>query len=227
MMQNFKKLLVLSVGLTFFSGFSFGANVSVWDLFGEHIAIGLGHSSIATPSLSQVSNILELQREMNNQISYDILRDLDFARTNVERSLVVSNYLSRARQLFRSAQQYLDREELTLSNFDRKIKECEAPITQYNADFSRAVENYNYVSAQRISAQIADLRGCIAENTVLYRERVLYRDMLSSAKTALEKRITYIESQQDKIVSYYDILKPQLLKELYDVSQTLQVNFAS
>ena len=225
-MKIVKKYLFVSLLLSF-SSFSFASNFSVWDLFGEHIAIGLSQKNVVNSPFQQVSNILEMQEEIKNQISYNILRDLDIATTNIARSVVITNYLSHSRQLLQLSQSFLDKEEQLIREYSQMIKDCEKPIEQYNVDFSREVRNFNYTLAQKISTQIASLRVCIAENTVFYRERLLYRDTLVSLKASLEKRVSYLEANQDKIANYYGMLKPQLLKELYDVSQTLQVNFFS
>ncbi|MDR0607966.1 MAG: hypothetical protein LBG52_06605 [Candidatus Peribacteria bacterium] len=48
---------------------------------------------------------------------------------------------------------------------------------------------------------------------------------MHALQAVLQKRVEYVETNQDKIVRYYEILKPQLLKELYAISQTLEENF--
>ena len=94
-----------------------------------------------------------------------------------------------------------------------------------NADFTAAVQSYDFRSARSLAQQIASQRACIAENTVYYTEHLLYRDTTLSLQTTLQKRVEYLTLHKENIIAYYDVLKPQLLKELYDISQTLEVNF--
>jgi hypothetical protein len=111
--------------------------------------------------------------------------------------------------------------------YTAKIQECEAPIAQYNADFSLAVQQGDGILSRKVAQKIAQGRACIAENGVYYREHLWYRDSLVASQTALQKRVAYLMANEEKIIKYYDMLKPQLLQELYEVSRVLEVNYGA
>jgi hypothetical protein len=39
---------------------------------------------------------------------------------------------------------------------------------------------------------------------------------------ALQKKVEYLTENREKIAKYYEILKPDLLKELYDISKVVE-----
>ncbi|MBO7094862.1 hypothetical protein J6V86_01435 [bacterium] len=86
------------------------------------------------------------------------------------------------------------------------------------------MKNFNYDKAESIAKEIAELRACIARNQVYAKAHESY---LSSSKSlnSLQKKIDYLSKNREKIAKYYEILKPDLLKELYDISKTVESNF--
>jgi hypothetical protein len=41
----------------------------------------------------------------------------------------------------------------------------------------------------------------------------------------MQKKANYLSENKYKIAKYYEILKPDLLKELYEISKTVEANF--
>jgi hypothetical protein len=107
------------------------------------------------------------------------------------------------------------------------MQDCETPIKQYNTEYSSAVQSYQYALSQQIAQKIAVLRACIAEQGVYYKVHGGFRDNLTALQTLLQKKIDYLMMHEEKIISYYDMLKPQLLQELYDLSRVLEVNYTT
>jgi hypothetical protein len=173
------------------------------------------------------SDILAVQQGIKNQLSTDVVAELDLANSEPARLLILETYLSRSQHLLTIANSLLERETTAIGEYNNKIKDCETPINQLNTDFTLAIQRYDFVSSQQISATIATKRACIAENTVYYREHIAYRESTLAVQTSLQKRVDYIITNKEKIAQYYTLLKPQLLKELYDISQTLEVNYTS
>ncbi|MDR2541630.1 MAG: hypothetical protein LBD11_07980 [Candidatus Peribacteria bacterium] len=204
---------------------SFANNLSVRNLFGTHIDIGLGVTLSSTNVDQEVANVLALQKVLKNQLSFPLIDQLDVATNETARNVVLVNYLTVSQKLLQTSQTAIESELALAESFQTLGKTCEEPIVGLNKDFTIAVQEYDYDLAHSLSQQIAKLRACVAENVVYYKEHLLYRDGIKSLQIILQKRVDYVESNQDKIVRYYDILKPQLLKELYSISQTLEGNF--
>ena len=112
-----------------------------------------------------------------------------------------------------------------MRQYNAKIQGCTTPLRRQNEDYQLAIKQYQPQRATVLAREIAQNRACIAENTVYYREHLLYHDMMQNSQTKIQKRITYLEAHRERIAQHYEILKPQLLRELYTVSQTLQANF--
>ena len=72
--------------------------------------------------------------------------------------------------------------------------------------------------------EIADLRACVAKNQVYAKAHTSYASISNSADN-LQKRADYLRENREKIAKYYEILKPDLLKELYNISQRINANF--
>jgi hypothetical protein len=65
------------------------------------------------------------------------------------------------------------------------------------------------------------LRACVARNEVYAKAHASYASTSKSLKT-LQKRADYLSQNRVKIAKYYEILKPDLLKELYNISKEVK-----
>jgi hypothetical protein len=208
----------------------FATNLVIRNLLGTHLNIGMDDhrddDKEKSSSPQTFSDILFLQQELKKQNTYDLLGTLDFATTEPARLVILQNYLTASQQLLQESQPFLEQEKVLIEQYSKKIQDCEQPIKQENASFTTAVQRYDFASAQRLSQHIAELRGCIAENTVYYKEHVLYRDTTLPLQTTLQKKIDYLTTNKERIARYYEMLKPQLLQDLYAISRTLEVNYA-
>jgi hypothetical protein len=83
------------------------------------------------------------------------------------------------------------------------------------------VQRFDIVASERVARSIAELRACMAENEVYYKEHLSYREGLSGVQAILQKKVEYLLANEEKIVKYYDMLKPQLLQELYEISKKI------
>ena len=112
-------------------------------------------------------------------------------------------------------------EQSQVDYYNNEAKKCEDPIKSKNSEFSSAVKNYNYSRAESIAKEIAELRACVARNEVYAKAHASYASS-SKSLTTLQKRVEYLSKNREKIAKYYEILKPDLLKELYDISKTVE-----
>jgi hypothetical protein len=117
------------------------------------------------------------------------------------------------------------KEEKEVQFYQNELKNCEINRSYENENFSKAVADRDFERAHQHSLNIAEMRACTAKNTVFWKEHLAYQNFYQGQTKNLEKKCRYIETNQEKIAQYYEIMKPDLLKELYDIAMTLQVNF--
>lgn len=149
---------------------------------------------------------------------------MDNAKSESERLRIIDEYIISLNNTVSNGQNLWNYEQTQVNYYNNEAKKCEEPIKWKNSEFAEAVKNYNYDKAESISKEIAELRACIARNEVYAKAHASYA---SSSKSlgSLQKRAEYLSKNREKIAKYYEILKPDLLKELYDISKTVESNF--
>lgn len=222
-MNNFKSALLLLVPwILLFWSFSYAANPFVRNLLWTQIEIGLDQRSSAWNFKDwRAGNSLALLQETSNQNKFDLVSELDKAKTEQERLKIIDQYIYSMNNTILNGQNLWDYEQSQVDYYNNEAKKCEDPIKSKNSEFSNAVKNYDYEKAERISKEIAELRACVARNQVYSKAHASYASSSKSLKT-LQKKVDYLSENREKIAKYYEILKPDLLKELYDISKEVK-----
>lgn len=158
---------------------------------------------------------------MINQNQFDLVSELDKAKTEQERLRIIDQYIASLKNSIANGKSLGNYEQSQVDYYNNEAKKCEAPIKWKNSEFSNAVKSYNYDKAETIAKEIAELRACIARNEVYAKAHASYASSSKSLNT-LQKRVDYLSKNREKIAKYYEILKPDLLKELYDISKTVE-----
>lgn len=169
----------------------------------------------------RAGNSLVLQQEVVNQNNFDLVSELDKAKTEQERLKIIDQYIASLKNTIANWKNLWNYEQTQVEYYKEEAKKCEAPIKSKNSEFSDAVKNYNYDRAEAISKEIAELRACVARNEVYAKAHASYASSSKSLNN-LQKRVDYLYKNREKIAKYYEILKPDLLKELYDISKTVE-----
>lgn len=217
-------LLIFLFWLVFCWSFSFAWSSLVWNLLWTQLEIWLNQRSNINLIEWDVSNALSVQQQVVNWNQYDLVWALDKAKTEQERLNILDQYiasLSSSVSNWTSLQNY---ENSQVDFYKNEVKRCEAPIKSKNSEFSNAVKSYNYEKAESISKEIAEMRACAARNEVYVKAHASYASAAKSL-SSLQKRVDYLSKNKQKIAKYYEILKPDLLKELYDISKVVDENF--
>ena len=225
-MKTIKLLWIFIFLIWFLFGFSESKNLFVWNLLGTQIEIWLGQRS-NVPSyweLWEWGNALTVYQENKYWYKYDLIGELDKASTEDERIQILDQYISYLSNTISNSSQMYNYEKWEVENYKKLAKDCEAPIKQKNKDFAAAINNYDYEKAESISEEIAELRACIAKNEVYAKAHSAYASSIWSTKV-MQKKADYLSENKNKIAKYYEILKPELLKELYEISKTVEANF--
>ena len=222
-MNIFKSTLLLIIPwILLFWNFSLAGNLFVRNLFWTQLEIWLDQRSNVWEYRDwRAGNSLLLQQEVGNQTRFDLIWQLDKAKTEQERLMIINQYIVSLNNTVSNGQNLWNYEQSQVDYYNNEAKKCQNPIKSKNSEFSAAVKSYNYEKAERISKEIAELRACVARNEVYAKAHASYASSSKSLKT-LKKRAEYLSKNKEKIAKYYEILKPDLLKELYDISKTVE-----
>ena len=226
-MNNLKIwIFVIVVWLVTLSQHWLAGNLFVWDLLWTQIEIGL--NSRITPSFlwreGDFSNSLGVQSNNMYRKNFDLIGRLDQATSENDRLRVIDEYIEGLSDSIENSAIVYEQESLKIEMYKKNAKECESQIKWKNAEFSKAVENYDFNKSELLVEEIADLRACVAKNQVYAKAHTSYASISNSADN-LQKRADYLRENREKIAKYYEILKPDLLKELYNISQRINANF--
>ena len=216
-------LLLITPWILLYWNFSFSAwNTLVRNILWTQLEIWLNQrSNIWEFRDWRAGNSLVLQQEVWNQNKFDLISELDKAKTEQERLKIIDQYIISLNNTISNGRNLWNYEQSQVDYYNNEAKKCETPIKAKNSEFSEAVKNYNYEKAESISKEIAELRACVARNEVYAKAHASYASSSKSLNT-LQKRVDYLSKNREKIAKYYEILKPDLLKELYDISKTVE-----
>ena len=223
-MKIFKPIfLVIIIWLLSFWGFSNATNVPlVRNVLWTQLEIWLNQrSNIWEFRDWRAGNSLILQKEVISQNQFDLISELDKTKTEQERLKIIDQYIASLNNTISNWKNLGNYEQSQVNYYNNEAKKCESPIKSKNSEFSNAVKNYNYDKAEKIAEEIAELRACVARNEVYAKAHASYASTSKSLNT-LQKRVEYLSKNREKIAKYYEILKPDLLKELYDISKTVE-----
>lgn len=225
-MKNRKSVLCLFISIIFvISNFSFAGNPFVRNLLWTQLEIWLNQRlNIGEFRNWWDWNALSIQQEVAYRNQYNLISELDKSSTEQERLIIIDQYISSLSNAVSDGSDLYSYEQSQITYFENAAKECESSIKPKNSEFSDAVKSYNYEKAESISNEIAELRACVAKNEVYAKAHASYA---SAAEWlwSLQKKAEYLSENREKIAKYYEILKPDLLKELYDISKTVNSDF--
>lgn len=226
-MKNIKIWIsLIVVGLVMLGGFGEAKNLFVWDILWTQLEIWINSrdNTISARKKTEISNSLAAQSQNIYRKNFDLVAELDRATSEDERLNIIDQYISNLSDAIASSSKISEYESSQIEIYKTKAKECESQIKWKNSEFSAAVQNYDFEKSESLMEEIADLRACVARNEVYAKAHASYASVSNSANS-LQKRVDYLAENREKIAKYYEILKPDLLKELYDISKTVESNF--
>lgn len=225
-MKNFKLIAgAIIVWMLSIWNFSFAGNPFVRNLLWTQLEIWINQrSNFWVLSNWQEWDSLSIQQEIYYQANYDLVAELDKCKTEQERLNVLDQYIISLKNTVSQWTRMSDYEKSQVDYYNKAANECEAPIKWKNAEFTEAIKNNDYQKADSISKEVAELRACVAENEVYARAHASYASTANSLNS-LQKKADYLSTNKEKIAKYYEILKSDLLKELLDISKTVENNF--
>ena len=188
----------------------------------EHFSLARGNQSPTTFSSTD-------QREKNTDLRFLFAESERFLSQDInlligasDRETTLENYLIDGENIL-SSLNYLEssliNEESTITSTRNT---CEAQLNQANTLYSTSINSNdeNWFLSSVESAKEA--RTCIAEQHVNLASLEALRNKRDRYAQIINARVSYLRNNQDLIIRHYDILKPQLLSNLYKISVDLE-----
>lgn len=199
--------------------FSFWSFISLME---EHFSLARGNQSPTTFSSAN-------QREKNTDLRFlfaeserFLSQDINLLLGGSDRETSLENYLIDGENIL-SSLNYLEsgliNEESTITSTRNT---CEAQLNQANTLYSTSINSNdeNWFLSSVESAKEA--RTCIAEQHVNLASLQALRNKRDRYAQIINARVSYLRNNQDLMIRHYDILKPQLLSNLYKISVDLE-----
>ena len=199
--------------------FSFWSFISLME---EHFSLARGNQS---PTMFSSAD----QREKNTDLRFlfaeserFLSQDINLLLGASDRETTLENYLIDGENIL-SSLNYLEssliNEESTITSTRNT---CEAQLNQANTLYSTSINSNdeNWFLSSVESAKEA--RTCIAEQHVNLASLQALRNKRDRYAQIINTRVSYLRNNQDLIIRHYDILKPQLLSNLYKISVDLE-----
>ena len=199
--------------------FSFWSFISLME---EHFSLARGNQS---PTMFSSAD----QREKNTDLRFlfaeserFLSQDINLLLGASDRETTLENYLIDGENIL-SSLNYLEssliNEESTITSTRNT---CEAQLNQANTLYSTSINSNeeNWFLSSVESAKEA--RTCIAEQHVNLASLQALRNKRDRYAQIINTRVSYLRNNQDLIIRHYDVLKPQLLSNLYKISVDLE-----
>ena len=188
----------------------------------EHFSLARGNQSPTTFSSAN-------QREKNTDLRFlfteserFLSQDINLLLGASDRETTLENYLIDGENIL-SSLNYLEsgliNEESTITSTRNT---CEMQLNQANTLYSTSINSNdeNWFLSSVESAKEA--RTCIAEQHVNLASLQALRNKRDRYAQIINTRVSYLRNNQDLIIRHYDVLKPQLLSNLYKISVDLE-----
>ena len=160
-MRSFKAIsLILIVWVSLLWSFWFAGNPFVWNLLWTQLEIWLSQrSTVWTFRDGRAWNSLVLQQEVSSQNNFDLIAELDKAKSETERLGIIDQYIESLNSVISNGKDLGNYEQSQVDYYNSAAKECEAPIKWKNSEFAEAVKNYNYDRAESIAEEIKNSKN--------------------------------------------------------------------
>ena len=109
-----------------------------------------------------------------------------------------------------------------LQNTATKIQSCQNQLTSANERYLESLKSKNELSFNRAIDKAKSARKCIWEEQVSQSAIKSLLDQVQNYSSKIERRNSYLKSNQSLIIRHYDVLKSSLLKELYPIAVELE-----
>jgi hypothetical protein len=216
-----KKIIGVLLTAIIWLGFGFVSASRVSEIIQYHFQF----SSINWVKSNKIDN-----KDITTDIWYLLKQCESYLTTNVTslldnestRRKNLNAYIADWTSLVRALWYQKNKLNIQLQNTATKIQSCQNQLTSANERYIESLKTKNELSFNRAVDKAKSARKCIWEEQVSQSAIKSLLDQVQNYFSKIERRNSYLKSNQSLIIRHYDVLKSSLLKELYPIAVELE-----
>jgi len=216
-----KKILGVVVMLFIWLGLSFASASRLSEIMQYHFQYSSVNwiKSSKTDTKNITTDLWYLLSQSDNYLKQDIAKLLDNEAT---RKTNLNAYIVDGNSLISALGYQKNKLNNDLEKTATKIQTCQNQLTTANQKYVTSLNNRNEMQFKQSVESAKQAKRCIWEEQVNQSAIKSLLQQVQQYSTKIEKRHSYLRSNQSLIIRHYDILKPSLLKELYSIAVQLE-----
>lgn len=216
-----KKIIGVLLTAIIWLGFGFVSASRVSEIIQYHFQF----SSINWVKSNKIDN-----KDITTDIRYLLKQCEGYLRTNVTslldnestRRKNLNAYIADWTSLVSALWYQKNKLNIQLQNTATKIQSCQNQLTSANERYIESLKTKNELSFKQSVDKAKLARKCIWEEQVTQSAVRSLLDQVQNYSSKIERRNSYLKSNQSLIIRHYDVLKSSLLKELYPIAVELE-----
>lgn len=210
---------ILAFSCLFFGFWTFSAFASLEPIIQTHLLYLSPQWFFQSSNTWGKQTIWNSFQDSKHFISTDLSTLLSSPKTRESRLVT---YLSMGENILNSLgyQQHLL--TLSLQNHDNKLAQCTADLNHANQIFTNSFETNDESLFTQAVQQAQEANSCIGRENTFRHATLFLQKKVQALQKVISLRQAYLEKNKTLIIHHYDILKPSLLSELYNISLSLE-----
>lgn len=187
----------------------------------NHYALALGTPSVnhSRSKANQSQDIWFLFQQSEDFLQTDLPKLLQSG----ERGKYLQNYLLDANMLLQGLRFQNNQLVQEIARINTLKSQCENALSQANTQYSEAFKANDELRFLTAVEKGKKARSCIAEYMVDTSALQALHEKAVHYTTLISRRAQYLTQNQNLIIQHYEVLKPQLLRQLQTIATDLQM----
>ena len=216
-----KKIIGVLLTAIIWLGFGFVSASRVSEIIQYHFQFSSINwvKTTKTDSKNITTDIWYLLKQCESYLTTNVTSLLDNEST---RRKNLNSYIADWTSLVSALWYQKNKLNIQLQNTATKIQSCQNQLTSANERYIESLKTKNELSFNRAVDKAKSARKCIWEEQVSQSAIKSLLDQVQNYSSKIERRNSYLKSNQSLIIRHYDVLKSSLLKELYPIAVELE-----
>ena len=216
-----KKIIGVLLTAIIWLGFGFVSASRVSEIIQYHFQFSSINwvKTTKTDSKNITTDIWYLLKQCESYLTTNVTTLLDNEST---RRKNLNSYIADWTSLVSALWYQKNKLNVQLQNTATKIQSCQNQLTSANERYLESLKSKNELSFNRAIDKAKSARKCIWEEQVSQSAIKSLLDQVQNYSSKIERRNSYLKSNQSLIIRHYDVLKSSLLKELYPIAVELE-----
>ena len=202
-----------------------GSNVSasVLDIIELHFEL-----SNSTSFYPKKSNTIE-KKFKNSDLRFVLSESEDFINTDLtellkssDREKILANYILDGINLEQALNYHYNSQGNQLNSDKAQLASCQWDLNTANTNYKTALSTNQETLYTLALNQAKKARTCIGEYSVSTSSLTALNKKISHYRSAIQKRIHYLQENQNTIIKNYDMLNINKLRELQSITSVLE-----